>query len=336
MLGATSLLLLAPPAYSQSLGEVARQERERKQDQATHSKHVYDNEDLKRAQILVPEDWERVQARKQKAEPTPAKPAVEIAGGDIELSSLPLSNIARRYGVIVVAAAPIAEPVVPAVDAPVVTPVVTKHLREPEPPSNPSPLIVTARPRVYPASSEPPAHFSTAPTSPAPVSIRNPQVADTGKVIRKETAEGSRVQVQRGDTLWKLAKEYLGRGEDWPLLAANNPQVTEPARLAVGTWVVVPEKAADKQSTRQSSRSVRVERGDSLWKLTEAQFGDGRAWGCIAQANPQLQNANLILPGETLTIPDTCATSPVLQGRYPANFSESMPTRSAQLEQQGR
>jgi hypothetical protein len=81
---------------------------------------------------------------------------------------------------------------------------------------------------------------------------------------------------------------------------------------------------------------VRVERGDSLWKLTAAQFGDGRAWGCIAQANPQLQNANLILPGETLTIPDTCATSPVLQGRYPANFSESMPTRSAQLEQQGR
>jgi LysM repeat protein len=207
MLGATSLLLLAPPAYSQSLGELARQERERKQDQATHSKHVYDNEDLKRGQILVPEDRERVEARKQKAEPAPAKPAVEIASGEVELSSLPLSDIARRYGVVVVAAAPAAEPVVPAVDAPLVTPVVTKHPRQPEPPSIPSPRIATARPRAYSASSEPPRHFSTASPSPAPVSISNPQVADAGKIIRKETAEGSRVQVQRGDTLWKLAKE---------------------------------------------------------------------------------------------------------------------------------
>ncbi len=345
LLGVT---LLTAPAYSQSLGDLARQERERKQDQTTHSTHVYDNDDLKRAQILVPEDRERIQALKRKAEPAPAKPSPEIANSDVDLSLLPLSDIARRYNEVVVT---VVAAVVGPVGAPVVAPTRKEDRREPAP-SNASRRTLTVRTRAYPvsseASSEPAAHLPVAPTSPAPVSMSKPAIssltADTAKLVRKETAEGSRVQVQRGDTLWELAKEYIGRGEDWPLLAAKNPQVTEPARLQVGTWLRVPEKAANTQSTghptwpaeRQSSRHVRVERGDSLWKLTEAQFGDGRVWGCVAQANPQLQNASLIFPGEILTIPKSCAAGPALQGRYPANSSESLSTRSAELLQQVR
>ena len=301
-----------------------------------HSPHVYDNDDLKRAQILLPEDRERIQASKRKAEPAPAKPATEIASSDVELSSLPLSDIARRYS-----------------EAVTVVASVGKEDRHPAT-SNPSRRTVTVRARAYPASSEAPAHLSVVPASPAPVAISkpamgnpaisHPEIADTAKLVRKETAEGSRVQVRRGDTLWNLAKEYVGRGEDWPLLAANNPQVTKPERLLVGTWLRVPEKAANTTLTgsatlppaQQSSRQVRVERGDSLWKLTEAQFGDGRAWGCVAQANPQLQNASLIFPGEILTIPGSCATGAVLQGHYAANSSESLSTRSAELLQQVR
>jgi nucleoid-associated protein YgaU len=333
LLGVT---LLAAPAYSQSLGDLARQERERKGDQATHSTHVYDNEDLKRPQILLPEDRERVQASKRKAEPAPAKPATEIASSDVELSSLPLSDIARRYSEVVVT---VVAAVVGPVAVPDVAPVRKEDRRQPAP-SDASRRTLTVRTRVYPVSSEATpeaaAHLSVAPTLPAPVSmskpslskrsigkpvIGSPEIANTAKPVRKETAEGSRVQVQRGDTLWGLAKEYVGRGEDWPLLAANNPQVTEPARLPVGTWLRVPEKAANTQPSlppaQQSSRHVRVERGDSLWKLTEAQFGDGRAWGCVAQANPQLQNASLIFPGEILTIPENCAAGPALQGSLP-------------------
>jgi nucleoid-associated protein YgaU len=249
----------------------------------------------------------------------------------MEISSLPLSDIARRYreAVNVVAS-------------------VGKEERHPVP-SNPS-RPVTVRARAYPASSDATPHLSVAPTSPAPAAISKPamgspafgrpETTDTAKPVRKETAESSRVQVRRGDTLWNLAKKYVGRGEDWPLLAANNPQVTEPEHLLVGTWLRVPEKAANTSATspavQMSSRQVRVERGDSLWKLTEAQFGDGRAWGCVAQANPQLQNASLIFPGEILTIPENCAAGAVLQGRYAANSSESLSTRSAELLQQVR
>ena len=337
-----AVTLLASPAYSQSLGDLARQERDRKQDQTTHSTHVYDNDDLKRAQILVPEDRERVQATKRKAEPAFSKSPTEIAGGgDVDLSSLPLSDIARRYTEVVVAVAV-------AVDGPVGAPVVKvvkKDRRQPEPP-NASRRNLTVRTRAYPTSSEPAAHLRVAPTSPAPVSVTetsiskpvtgepaagSPQIADTARLVHKDSAEGSRVQVQRGDTLWELAKECVGRGEDWPLLAANNPQVLEPARLPVGIWLRVPGKAAQPSlpPAQQASRHVRVERGDSLWKLTEAQFGDGRAWGCVAQANPQLQNASLIFPGEILTIPESCAAGPVLQGRFPANSSESLSTRNS-------
>src|ERR1043166_6493351 len=64
-----SMLVLLPlhfaaPASAQSLGDLARQERERKGDQPHRAVHVYINEDLARPQILVPEDQKRIQVKK--------------------------------------------------------------------------------------------------------------------------------------------------------------------------------------------------------------------------------------------------------------------------------
>ena len=70
-------LLLAAPAYCQSLGDIARQERERKRDQPSHVTHVYDNDDLARPHILLPEDQERVQAAKKKSTSTADEAPVE-------------------------------------------------------------------------------------------------------------------------------------------------------------------------------------------------------------------------------------------------------------------
>src|ERR1700682_4311955 len=75
-------LFLAAPAYSQSLGEIARQERERKQDQPSHPTHVYDNDDLERPHILLPEDQERAHASKKKTAPASGETPVEAAGSD--------------------------------------------------------------------------------------------------------------------------------------------------------------------------------------------------------------------------------------------------------------
>src|ERR1019366_10032425 len=71
------VLLLGEPAYSQSLGDIARQERAGKRDHPSQVTHVYDNDDLARPHILLPEDEKRVQAEKKKNTPTANEAPVE-------------------------------------------------------------------------------------------------------------------------------------------------------------------------------------------------------------------------------------------------------------------
>src|SRR6266851_6806042 len=58
--------------YAQDVAEAARQEQARKTSQQKKTKHVYTDEDLKRAQILTPEDRAQVEARKNQ-QPLPAE-----------------------------------------------------------------------------------------------------------------------------------------------------------------------------------------------------------------------------------------------------------------------
>ena len=150
---------------------------------------------------------------------------------------------------------------------------------------------------------------------------------------REEISGDTLIRVQPGDTLWKIADKYLGGGgKDWRVLAASNPQVTDPMRLQVGMSVRLPEEAVH---FRPPNR-VLVERGDSLWKLTQGHFGNGKAWNCVAQANPELQNADLIFVGQILTIPESCWSPPLARERHPAVPSESLPSSTAQLLRQAR
>jgi nucleoid-associated protein YgaU len=118
-------------------------------------------------------------------------------------------------------------------------------------------------------------------------------------------AEG--VRVRRGDSLWKLAQRYLGDGSQWREIFAVNPQLTNPNLIRVGELLALPEQV---QSPSQVSSHERVQRGDSLWKLAKAHFGSGFAWTCIAQANPQIQNTNLIYPGQLISLPAGCTAAP--------------------------
>ena len=47
--------------------------------------------------------------------------------------------------------------------------------------------------------------------------------------------------VRRGDTLWSLAKEFLGDGKRWPEIVNANPGLV-PEKLAVGRQIVIPPK----------------------------------------------------------------------------------------------
>jgi nucleoid-associated protein YgaU len=112
--------------------------------------------------------------------------------------------------------------------------------------------------------------------------------------------------IQPGDSLWKLARLHLGSGSRWNELLAVNPAISNPNRLQPGTLLVVP--ATDLRS-RARPTSITVHSGDSLWKLAASHLGSGAGWPCIAHANPQLRDANHLLPGQILALPSSCPNS---------------------------
>lgn len=303
-------VFVAVPVYSQSLGDIARQELEHKQGQPRRTTHVYDNDDLARPQILLPEDQERVRASKKKVTPPASETAKEAGGKDQKPNALPASDIAQHY---------------------------QAQETDPQPPK---PLPRSLQPMLAspsladPTPSQPPVRHAV---SPIPLDVGGTLGEHVGKAIprveiigNEKVAEHRRVRVQLGDTLWGLASKYLGHGRDWLVLVGRNPQVTDPQRLQVGTWLHLPDEAPDPKPPER----VRVKLGDSLWKLTQTHFGDGRAWSCVAQANPQLHNAHLIFPGQILEIPDRCAATSLARFRFPEVSSGPLPSPIAGLRRQ--
>jgi len=335
---ALAVLSMGAPVYGQSLGDIARQERARKQaEPPAADTHVYDNDDLVRSQILLPVDRDRAQAAKQQSTP-PSAPVAPPASSEADVNldpnvdpnTLPLGDIARHYRALKAAAARQQQ------DS-------QSAARQPLPAAPPLAYPTFTQPRTHPLA--PPAtvpaplplHVASAPTHAAtPTEGARVSIAQGAEKIAGSTG----FRVQSGDTLWVLARKYLGHGKDWLLLAAHNPQVTDPTHLQVGTWLRLPEaesvarnsEARNVQITDgQPTERVRVAGGDSLWSLSQAHLGDGRAWSCVAQANPELQNANVIFPGQVLTIPGSCAATASPRVRGPAVSAQSFARPAPQL-----
>lgn len=310
-------------AQDQSAGETARQERARKQKEAKRSKHVYTDEDLKRSQILTEEDRERMEASRNNAAPAPAENAQARPADPSQPAQLSLGEIARQYRRQKQARqaeesarlkyemktpsslaspappnAPLAPPVVskPAPrPAPRATPAAPFKLRSPfeRPPLRPEVPLRAVRPALAPEPSRRPA--------PQPV---QPSVTPSSRPFQ-------RITVQSGDSLWRLAKQNLGRGSRWPELLALNPRILDPNHIGAGTQIYLPLAS----NASRAPLKIQVRAGDTLWGIARAQFGRGALWGCIASVNPQIQDASHILPGQILTLPSGCKTKSAIPAR---------------------
>ena len=63
--------------------------------------------------------------------------------------------------------------------------------------------------------------------------------------------------------------------------------------------------APQPEQPQQNERTYTVEKGDSLWKIADKFYGDATKWPVLKDANSdQIENANLIYPGQVLKIPN--------------------------------
>jgi LysM repeat protein len=318
----------------QDVAEAARQERARK-DQPKKEKHVYTDEDLRRAKILTPDDAASIEAkRKQQLAPNQEQTEAPL-DANAELPQLPLGDIARRYRN-AKRAAQTPDPFHLPFDEPVfATPVISvPELAPPHPdfsaahpnvvPARPNAVIAPAIPSPAPLHRVDPFARRAAPAAPpayrigpsAPQPNIAPAVAPSGSkslaaglvaspsAVAKAASPLNTIIVQQGDSLWRLAQQTLGSGSRWQEFLVANPSL-DPSRLQPGTTIVVPTKIATLKSLK-SEVTVTVEKDATLSKIAKAHYGRAAAWRCIAQANPEIADANRIYEGQQLLLPFSC------------------------------
>ena len=297
-------LFISTQAFGQDVADAAKQEKARKEAQQKKSRHVYTEEDLKRAQILTPEDRAQIEAQKNQQ----ALPAAEKSQEAVEAQSLhpnaPLGDVARRFRQQKQSQKlqqsaefhlPFVEPPVLASPKPPVQPLLPNfskpavpHFAPYQPPVKHSPF---ARPRVFIAA--PPL---LAPSRPPVVRLAPAPVAPAN------STKGNIVTVKPGDSLWKLAEQNLGKGLRWRELLSTNPTILDPNRIVAGSKIVLPATS----SSVRTSMKFTVRSGDTLSTIAQSQLGHASYAACIAHANSAIRDANLIYAGQVLLLPASC------------------------------
>jgi nucleoid-associated protein YgaU len=307
---------------AQDVADAAKQERARKESQQKKSKHVYTEEDLKRAQILTPEDRAEFEAKKNQQVPPTAEKSQDAFDAQSLPPDAPLGDVARRFRKLKESQhlEQSAEFHLPFTDAPVLASpkpmqplqphafkplaAAAPHFAPYQPPVKRSPF---ARPRVFTAAppmiapSRPPAARLVPAQPPAPVA---PAVAPSvaPPIVSATAPKGNVVTVKPGDSLWKLAEQNLGKGLRWHELLSANPGILDPNRIVAGSQIVLPSASL---SLRTPAKFT-VRTGDTLSQIAQTRFGHPSYAACIARANPTIRNANLIYAGQVLLLPSSC------------------------------
>lgn len=262
------------PATAQSLGDVARAERERRLKMPHHAP-VLSDEDLVRDKILqkAPRDasppsdngtdaaasenvslgdyaraLRQRRAAEQASAPNAAQPAIESdSTGSNPVALTPLSGVVgpdqQTMSLGDVARQARAEREAARL--------ARTHSNPPQPAAaNTVPIPTTGVSPGLARSATP------RPRSSAPPTLHSRVVLEPGAM-----ANGQSIRVPRGGSLWKLARVYLGAGRLWPALWKANPQIQNPNHIQVGQLLRYP--VLRDQEPSDSSRSASLKRPSS-------------------------------------------------------------------------
>ena len=312
---------------AQDVAEAARQERARKDADHKATHHVYAEEDLKRDRILTPEDQVKALAREKHQQGASGEQDAKAMPPEQSQQPESLGDVARRYREQKAArdaeqaekkkftpfpykvpeqTLTASKPEIAPLKRPALGSDVRKESHKvpaPVPPSVPRgtglrPRISPFQPRLLPA---PPSAVSVAPVGP-PVRNRVESPTASPTTPHRSFAGLRPLQVQRGDSWWRLAERYLGSGARWPELRSLNAAAKGPLdMLSLGSLVLIPETPVVRAD--HSASRIIVKRGDTLWALARLHLGRGSAWKCLARANPQVSDYTRLTVGASLRLP---------------------------------
>ncbi len=297
------------PVWAQDVAEAARQAQARKHQQTKHKKHVYTEEDLKRAKILTREDQELLAAKQRNAviPGAEAPPALDAQS----LEHLPLGDVARMYramkklnhsqtGELAEYHLPVANAELASANVEFITP---------------KPNAVTPLPYNTPAAPFFPNTEVNTPTlntllvSPKPnVPAPTPNRLTTAKLrsMARTVSADAKFAASRPNMLVRSAHEA-------PVAPAfSNADLISTPDLTFAAFrpTTQPAPTAPAFSNASGPRSIIVKYGDSLWKLAQMNLGDGHRWHELAAINPEIVNPNHILPGTPINIAGTAPAAP--------------------------
>src|ERR1700692_12042 len=305
ILFAACAIAAGAPMWAQDVAEVARQAQARKHHQTKHKKHVYTEEDLKRARILTREDQELLAAKKRDA----VVPEVATNLDAQALEHLPLGDVARMYramkelnhsqtGELAEYHLPVANAVLASAKPEFVVP--RPNALEATPHNTRAALV-------FPNTDLNAVKLNTLlvlpkPIVPAPTPNRTPAAPTTSSP--RTVAAKSKFAVSKPNMLAAAAHE----APIAPVFA--NAEVVSLPELGFVAPTTPPASAAPSISSAAGPRSIIVKYGDSLWKLAQINFGDGHRWHELAAINPGIVNPQHIVPGMPINIAATAPVAP--------------------------
>jgi nucleoid-associated protein YgaU len=309
ILFAACAIAAGAPIWAQDVAEVARQAQARKHQQTKHKKHVYTEEDLKRARILTREDQELLAAKKQDAVIPGAEAPANLDAQALE--HLPLGDVARMYramkelnhsqtGELAEYHLPVANAVLASAKTEFFIP--KPNAIEPTPHNTPTaPVFPNAELNTPKLNT---LLVQTKPNVPAPTPSRTP--AGQKFSASRAIAANSKFAVSKPNMLAPAVHEAPVA----PVFANAEPISTPEVGFAAFRPTTQPVTAPPAFSNAAWPRSIIVKYGDSLWKLAQINLGDGHRWHELAAINPGIVNPQHIVPGTSINIGATAPVAP--------------------------